>query len=435
MRYWIFVFLFCTLAKAKELTALEKPPVINFQGVRKLLQSPANWEIGRFLSQLPVAYRRHFALQYKSFSNHSATFKYPRIIFFGPDAKLLMGVSGNPLDVNFDTVEFIEYEPTNARYRFYSVHFEKEKEPQVLENPAQCLTCHGGDPKPNWESYSLWPGSYGSLHDRIPYGSIENTEFKTFIKTYQASPRYQSLVKPFYMANGPSEEKQDYFMTPGGVGSGSALSILANFLNRDRIAKKIAASPMHLFYRSAITAALLGCEGSIEDYLSPEMRMNQKRTFPESESNLTEWYFQNFERRIRVSQEYLGVAKEFIVPHVSTSQQRPEEMLRIARLRYLLDDRKVGALGFSQWSLSISRTAFDFEDGAHGLENLIGHYIPLAYSEEEPLRKAIQIKSTPFVFTSLKVVNAPSNPENSYPLETFQVAPEIRAQVCPQLKF
>ncbi|NBT59826.1 hypothetical protein EBT16_13690, partial [bacterium] len=172
--------------------AIDQPQLITASEILTWVKGaePKVRSVEELLEKLPVPYRTYFVLQYNSHSNHSSNGTHPRVIFFGPDAKLLLAFSGLASDSFYHTIEMIEYEPNTASHSFYSIHFQ-EKEPAHVEiNPEDCLRCHGSDPKPNWEPYSLWPGAFGSLHDRILPQTREHHFFEEFLKTYSQSPRY-----------------------------------------------------------------------------------------------------------------------------------------------------------------------------------------------------------------------------------------------------
>ena len=91
---------------------------------------------------------------------------------------------------------------------------------------------------------------------------------------------------------------------------------------------------------------------------------------------------------------------------------------------YLLQKRKE-PIGFDRWALSISRTSMDFNDGLTGLENLIGHYLPLAYEETEPVRQKVRLTGLLFSFTYL-------GPNTLYRIPTYSLLTPP-AEVCELL--
>lgn len=374
--------------------------------------------VEELLEKLPEAYRSYFVLQYESHSNHQADPIHPRIIFFGPDAKLLVGVSGLVSDPFFNTIEMIEYEPQSASFSFYSVHFNPRKQkPRVERNPKDCQRCHSPDPKPNWEPYNLWPGAYGSVHDQILAGTKEYQGFQKFLEAYPNSSRYRFLPGPFYVEAQDSFGSRHFYLSHRGVGPNSSLSILLNFLNRDRMAKKLLSSPKHLKYRPAFVAALIGCPQPITEFLSNDLKTQHPTDYSKILTETRHLMIKDFNRKLKVLVRQLGIPQSKIAQQADSFGMRPDEQERVAKLRFLLN-QKNSTIDFDRWPLSISKTSLDFNDGVSGLENLIGHYLPLAYLEYEPLRRLIPIRETPLSFTALDA-------QTDYAIKTFSLSSEV----------
>jgi hypothetical protein len=412
--WFISFFIFSQLAlSALVPPAIDQSPITSASEILSWVKGPEPEvkTVEELLQRLPEAYRTYFVLQYDSHSNHSSNATHPRVIFFGPDAKLLLALSGLPSDSFYDTAEMIEYEPATASYAFYSIHFKTQEPAQVEVNPTDCLRCHGADPKPNWEPYSLWPGAFGSLHDRILPGTREHHSFEEFLKGYQDSPRYRFLPRPFHVEIQDSPGNKKYYLWNGGVGPGSSLSILLGFLNRDRIAKKLVASDRHSRYRPALTAALIGCKEPIEDFLPTDLRRNHPERFSEVLVETQMYMEKDLGRKKRALVNYLETDESVISENADLFGFRQAEVERIAKLRYLLTKRR-NSINFDRWASSISKTSLDFNDGVSGLENLIGHYLMIAYQEDEPIRKAIPIREyafspTSFTITTYSVMESP----------------------------
>ena len=403
---------------AMGLDSIDRKPLVTAQQVLHWVSEKnpgAALSVEALLERLPEKYRSHFVLQYKSFSNHSANGTHPRVIFFGPDAKLLLAFSGLQSDPHYNTIEMIEYQPATASFSFYSVHFQPKGTAKVEINPPDCKRCHGQDPKPNWEPYSLWPGTFGSLHDRILPGTEEYSWFESFLKSFSQSSRYRHLPFPFFVRDKNSGKPSNYYLSQLGASPSSSLSILLGFLNRDRLVKKLISSSWHSWYRPALTAAMLNCPDPIDRFVPKAFVDDHTLSFSETLKETKTFLAKDFSRKVRALINDLKTNKDLILTHADRYGLRTSEVERISKLRFLIQKRK-GGFEFDRWPLSISKTSLDFNDGVGGLENLLGHYVELAYEPEHPVRKAQLLRHVPFSFTSLD-----STESGAYSVDTFSL--------------
>lgn len=442
---WGFTFLlFSSSVLASPRAALDFRRVIEARQIADKIQSdnpPRTVE--EFLDFLPAVYRQYYVLQYRSRSRHQASPSHPRVILYGPDAKLLTAFSGKPDDPHFQKVEMIEYDAQESRFRAYEIDF-TDRKPVLRQDPPECLGCHGIDLRPNWEPYSAWPGTYGSLHDRILPGSEEHGHFKKFIESFPPTARYEKLSPHFFMKTGGKEP--EYYTVSGGVGSSSALSLLVSFLNRDRIAQRLVATAHHDEYRNAITAALLGCE-DIPSYLPASRRTEHPRSFSSVLEEIRQRVTHDHERRNLQIAGLLKVALEFVIPHSDEYGMREPEIYRTAALSYLLENRGDGPVPMDRWSTGVHRTSYAFNDGVSGLENLIGHYWEKAYPANDPRYGLLPLLPVEFSFTDLGALpgaftissqNEPhahghANGKNAYPIVLYQQRGD-KAPACAALK-
>ncbi len=173
--------------------------------IEKIIQRKKPKNIDELLAFLPDSYRRHFVLMYESRSLHksSITPEFPRIIFFGQDARLILGMTGDPKKPGFQQLEIIQFNDENGAFDFYLADFSKPGTP-IEKNPQSCLQCHGNPPRPIWERYPYWPGVYGSIDDKIALGSKEMEYYKNFLQTQRHVGRYTKIgsgTEPFSEKN------------------------------------------------------------------------------------------------------------------------------------------------------------------------------------------------------------------------------------------
>ena len=415
--------------------AFNRRPLLDVATIEGWINDPVETpkSVGDLLLRFPALYRSHFVLMHDSLSLHQATPTHPRIIFFGPDARLLTAVSTFPEDPRRDIIELIQFEPQTAKYSFHEVSF-IGKSPQIVHEPPKCKSCHGVDGRPNWEPYDMWPGSYGSVHDTIPSGALEHNFFTEFLLNFKKNDRLQSLQGDFFMKDEGSAGKTNYFTVSRGSSSNASLSILLGFSNRERLARQIINSKDHSQYRYAIIAALLGCPQEPREFLRKDLKLNHPKIFTEVLDETQKLIHQGHLRRLHLSEEFQKTSpNNDISERVDRFGLRQKEIVRIAKLRYLLENRTVDKLEMDRWSLSHRKDTYDLNDGLSGLENLVGHYVPMAFSPSESITSKIIYETIPFAITSYDSDAIPSNKEKEvFALQAFE-APSPSKELCEEL--
>lgn len=161
--------------------------------------------IDSFISLLPENYRRHFSLVHRSFSIQKGTPTSPRVILYGPDAKLMITFNaGQDIDgtkmQGGEGIEVIEWNANQKTWDFSELKLDASHRMVKEVNPAKCTMCHAGTPKPvnikNAEfykgklkpifpQYPFWPGFYGSVNDIV--GIDSPTSRDTIMRNLQAT--------------------------------------------------------------------------------------------------------------------------------------------------------------------------------------------------------------------------------------------------------
>jgi len=155
-----------------------------------LVANPAA-SIESLLLDLPNSYRDHFVLMHHSRSLHRSTYEEPRQIFFGPDARFLLGVGGVPGDPRFQIVEFAEFEESEGRYYFGTIDFRIPGKPIVTPKIVSCQGCHASPTRPIWGQYPRWAGAYSDHEGKV--GEEDRAGFGRFLAGRLANPRYAHL--------------------------------------------------------------------------------------------------------------------------------------------------------------------------------------------------------------------------------------------------
>lgn len=171
---------------------------LGFVSLQALIRTRDVGTVEELLAALPEAQRRNYALVFDSRSLQAASFENPRVILYGPDARFVLTFNGAPTQRGFRVVETLEF--IAATGEFHTRELEFPERPggaaavRVSEvNPERCTRCHGGPPRPLWDSFPLWPGAYGerygaSLSDR------ERAGLARYLAQQPAHPRYRYLL-------------------------------------------------------------------------------------------------------------------------------------------------------------------------------------------------------------------------------------------------
>ncbi len=160
-------------------------------------------KIDELLPYLPESLRSHFTLKHFSESSQKAKPEAPRAILFGEDAELIVAFNGDPKLRGFNSFEMIQFK--KGQFEFHEIVFPKNPKDGKAEiskaNPNRCLDCHGTPPRPIWDSYFTWPGTYGSVDDGIMKETEEGKNFLNFAAKGPSHARYKHLKFPDSKSN------------------------------------------------------------------------------------------------------------------------------------------------------------------------------------------------------------------------------------------
>ncbi len=237
--------------------------------------------ISQLLPALGDELRANFTLVYDSRSPHRGEIdpRFPRVVLFTGDGKLLLAFTGNPTGPAYDQLEVIHFDDRTSS--FHTSRFILDA--AVRRNPglaaaaadngrlddASCTRCHGRDVRPIFDSYPLWPGFYGSLADRMSADARETRDFNRFLAANAGTGVYGQLLFPGGSSTAPYDDGQH------GLAPADALRLHPNErlgdaltpLNWRRIVRRLAAGGDH--YRRLQYPLLAGMLGCAELPISP----------------------------------------------------------------------------------------------------------------------------------------------------------------------
>lgn len=315
---------------------------MRWSALESFIQANAIRDVDTFLACLPRSYRRHFTLVYESRSPEQVAvdYRFPRILLFGEDARLIIAATGDPDRPFFDELQVLEFEEEAARFVLRRVVFAAERPPEIAVNPPACLECHGRDPRPLWDNYDFWPGVYGSDNDELKRGSIERQRFLDFKRhhadRYRALLFGRSALSPFH----GDEEETTVANSPN-----FRLGKLLWRYNARRVMRQLRAAPRFEEVRERLASALLGCEPYPFDQAS--LARMTRLLASEMESKLA--------RMPPDGRKSLAVHPRFYARGAA----------RIDLLARLL------GVDPSEWSTSLQRGSWDMHDGDAGLDDLL----------------------------------------------------------------
>lgn len=182
--------------------ATSAPARFTYEDLVGLIRGQGLTSIEQVLPRLPAELRSGYALMRESRSLQFASASHPRVILYGRDARLTCAFSGDPNQPRFDTLECFQFREAERKFDFREIRFPTEdnglgevvfSEPNVsADGKTACTTCHGTDPRPNWNGYSQWPGAYGADNDTLgAFGS----DYARFVERRPTDPRYRWLIQ------------------------------------------------------------------------------------------------------------------------------------------------------------------------------------------------------------------------------------------------
>ena len=329
-----------------------------YESLLQLAQDKKIQSIDQLLPLLPQNFRDNYATIYRTRSSlQEASESNPRLLLYsGTDAKLLMTFNGSSTQKGYDSLEVIQFRDETQRFEFHEVRFPVDPTNLPEKNPAACMQCHADpvalDPRPNWDSYFLWPGLIGS-HD----GDIFARDQDRASAMDWAHGRYQ-----FVKNNLPVSEPN------------SNLSQLLGLLNGQRLARMIRENSGLFPLRFAILGAVTCSDG----------RYDLSRFLPAgTASKLQKPYAAVLADTILKNRNYYQQKLHQIDtdlsplagPSALTGKRATDPMYadhgddyseQIARLRYLVEGSGVS---MARWNLTFDLDTNSFNDGGLSVLN------------------------------------------------------------------
>lgn len=323
----------------------------NFASLQSLIASRDIGTIEELIAALPEAQRSRYALVFDSRSLQDASPENPRVILYGPDARLVLTFNGNAAQRGFRVVETLEFEGVSGEFRLRELAFPERPRGAsgvVLSetDPPRCLRCHGTPPRPVWDTFPLWPGAYGERYG-ASLSARERAGLTRFLARQPAHPRYRSLLGAARFADPrtfrPSAASQYSSVTPEPPNAELAGDL--SDLQLQALAARLVGQPAFAAYRYALLGvADNGCS-PLADFYPESLWHSQREAFER---------FARDTARANARQAQLKAARATAAPGAAPSAA----VNTLLPLRFLAETAL--RLPTQDWTLALETATFDF---------------------------------------------------------------------------
>jgi hypothetical protein len=335
--------------------------------------------VEQLLPLLSEAHLSHYVLMHHSGSLQGATANAPRAILYGKDAKLMIAVTGattgvaigDPHQTRANHLEILVFRDATQRFEARDVEFPKAGEGVHAvqfsgANPPLCLACHRTDPRPNWETYPLWPGAFGGEDDSVFRNEQNGKDLHS-----QDARAFQRFLR-----NGKKKGLYRFLSDlPAASLPNTEFGSLAQGLNLKRIARKLADTPELKKYRYMLLGAV-SCFYSdhfnlLEQYLSLQAQASFKLKRSDLEESTGRVNRFDFSDRIQDLRKMYSRAPED--PRVqelfenASNQELQVSASLVATLRWIVENQ---GMATDDWGMQLYSPSYDFENGYTGIADL-----------------------------------------------------------------
>lgn len=344
---------------------------VNLKSLEALISSGAVHSIEDLLARLPPNYLKHYTLMYKSRSIQSASFEFPRVIVYGPDAKFMIAFTGDPKEKGFQKLEVIEWDEKEENFAFSEIDFSKIS---ITNNPEKCKDCHHKESRPNWDPYSFWTGAYGSIsgggEDKIKRGTPEDLGYQLFLKNQKNKGRYKYLPMLSLAIDGRTQGPDSYLTANGATYDGNAfLTGALNYLNIIRISNSVLKKEGSDKFRYALQALALRCE-NIDGFFPTHLKKNGKslELLRAETEEISKKEFQTRKKRLQEFNDPYVVNSKGPLNFVSGDDREGYALEDLVDTRFVMS--RMG-ISLRDWSMAFDEGQFDFSGPGMGFPNFI----------------------------------------------------------------
>ena len=252
----------------------------NFDALRSIIQTRHVSSVEELIPLLPSTLRSRYAVVFASRSLQEASERAPRIILYGPDARLVLTFNGDPGQRGFDSVETLEF-GQDKQFRLREIRFTSPGSDATVRvsepNPKLCQVCHGLPARPLWDRWPLWPGAFGERYD-APLSVREHAGLQSFLAQQDSHPRYKHLLAVERL-----KDPETFHTTRGQRYAGNTreppnaeLAALLGGMTAQALAHQMHEQPAFAHYQYALLGLASGDCGPVGDFLPSAARSSAR---------------------------------------------------------------------------------------------------------------------------------------------------------------
>lgn len=380
LRATLVLLSFTTLAFAEE--------DFSYAKLEQIIRDHDVRTVDDLLPLLPEDYRKFYLFIYESRSAQAAnTFSdSPRTILYGQNGTFLIAFTKDPKAAPIvdavDNLETIQWNAAAKKFEFRELVFGEDKNPLEVPpevNPLKCQACHGKDPRPNWDSYNIWAGSYGSISrlscDTMQAGTEEIRKYNEFMTGNRLKDRYRHLPVEISAAGKCIDDpaKEVTFRNAAHLDPNSIFTQKVTDLNYQRLARLVMMSPKYKKFRPYLAGQLNHCTpaGKLETFFPKGYAKAEGfLTYEEALADVISAGKSDFAQRLgRFTLNNKGSSSEAIRQPVNFLDPDDKNggnfshRYEMALVRVLADRMR---LSMNRWSLAFSDGLYDFAT-PHGM--------------------------------------------------------------------
>jgi hypothetical protein len=326
---------------------------LDSESLRQLISEKRVTSIERLLEFLPFPLLSRYALVFNSRSLQESSYRNPRVILFGDDARFIVAFNGDPGQRGYDVLEVMEFDEPHMRFIFREFQFHASEQNMSVTasepNPEKCLSCHGEPARPIWDTHPAWPGAYGERY-RAPLGKAEKEGLESFLAKQATHPRYRALkdLRVFTDRNTFYPSAIVRYDGAEVEPPNAVLSRLLGDLNVHALAHELVASPKFSEYQYALLVSLSTDCAPLEDYIPEDIRVEFMSGF-ESFSTST--------RQRNLEQEQLKRLR-MSAPAYDAARVPEGDMETLTAFRYVVE--KGLDISTDAWTTALEKKTYDF---------------------------------------------------------------------------